>query len=239
MELNEDFTAHSKIGDVGRWYVTKFVRRVSEGLTRGKFVLDAGAGECAYRRFFQHCTYISVDLAVGEVTWNYKNLDCIAFLDHLPFENASFDVVLCTQVLEHLEWPRETLSEFNRILKPGGRLFLTAPMSQSQHQVPYDFFRYTSFGLRSICEHANFTQVKVCSFGGVFVRMAYELPQILSIFPRTGFRSGKLQTKGLILFPLRVTVFILIRLFQMVFLWMDRFDKIRNHPFGWSVVAQK
>ncbi|VAX26913.1 Glutamate synthase [NADPH] large chain [hydrothermal vent metagenome] len=239
MKLNEDFTTRSKIGDLGRWYATEFVKGVSEGLSHGEFILDAGAGECVYRRFFQHCKYISVDLAVGEERWNYTNLDCIAVLDRLPFENASFDAVLCTQVLEHLEWPRETLREFNRILKPGGRLFLTAPMSHSEHQVPYDFFRYTSFGLRSLCEYANFTQIEVRASGGGFVRMAYEFPQILSIFPRTGFGSGKLQIKGVILFPLRMATFVLVRLFQMVFLWMDRFDKIRNHPFGWSVVAKK
>lgn len=239
MKVYEDFTTRSKIEDIGRWYVTQFVKLVSEGLPSEALILDAGAGECAYKRYFPHCKYVSVDLAVGEDSWNYKNLDCVAALDNLPFEEGSFDAILCTQVLEHLEWPRESVKEFHRILKPGGRLFLTVPMAHKEHQVPYDFFRYTSFGLKSICKHAEFNQIEITPLGGMFTRMAYELPRTMSVFPVSGFRNGQLRLKDIILLPLKIVCLIAIRVAQMALLGMDRFDKIRNDPFGWSAIARK
>jgi len=65
-KINEDFTNKPKLKDIGRWYVTESVKKVSDSLPCGTTILDAGAGECAYKKLFSHCKYISVDLAVGE-----------------------------------------------------------------------------------------------------------------------------------------------------------------------------
>src|SRR5262245_40469135 len=148
--LAEDFTRYSRLGDVGRWHVNRFVERVAAQLPAGTRLLDAGAGECAYKKYFAHCDYKSVDLGVGNLEWAYENLDYVAPLDQLPLADDTFDAALCTQVLEHLEQPRACVKELYRVLKPGAQLYLTVPMAQSEHQVPYDFFRYTSYGLRSI-----------------------------------------------------------------------------------------
>lgn len=203
-KLNDDFTSISKFKDTGRWYVNSFVKLVSESLPPGTTILDAGAGECAYKKYFSHCWYVSVDLAIGEESWNYGNLDYIAPLDNLPFADKTFEAILCTEVLEHLEQPRETVKELFRVLKPGGKLFLTVPMAHGEHQVPHDFFRYTSYGLRSICSEAGFNEVAIAPLGGMFTRWAYEIPLIMSLFPGAGIRSGKINLKGLALLPLRL-----------------------------------
>jgi len=148
--INENFSTRSKIQDVGRWYVTRFVENVARGLPAGSSILDAGAGESVYKKYFSHCNYKAIDLAVGESRWNYANLDYVGSLHEMPIEDDLFDAVLCTQVLEHLEWPRESVKEMHRVLKPGGKLYMTVPMAQNEHQVPYDFFRYTSYGIESI-----------------------------------------------------------------------------------------
>ena len=109
MQVNEDFSRLPKIKDIGRWYVTRFVENVAKSLPPGSSILDAGAGECAYKRFFIHCEYKAIDLGVGETSWNYGNLDYVGALHDMPIESNSFDAVLCTQVLEHLEWPRELI----------------------------------------------------------------------------------------------------------------------------------
>jgi SAM-dependent methyltransferase len=239
MMFNEDFTTPSKLRNIGRWHVTQFVEGVARALPPGTRLLDAGAGECAYKRFFSKARYVSVDAAIGNVSWNYGNLDCVSTLDRLPFMDQSFDAVLCTQTLEHLEWPRECVKEFFRILKPGGILYLTAPMAHHEHQAPHDFFRYTSFGLDSICRGAGFTSIKVAPFGGNFTRMAYELPRVLPVFPSAGIYAGKLQFKGVLLLPARAVLLLPIRLLQIILLGLDRLDRRRDFPFGWRVEARK
>lgn len=233
------FITPNKYQDLGRWHITRFVRGVAEQLPAGTLLLDAGAGECAYRPLFAHCRYLGVDLAVGDRDWNYRGLDLAARLERLPLRDASIDAVLCTQALEHLEWPRETMAEFHRVLRPDGRLFLTAPMAHCEHQIPYDYFRYTSFGLRSLCVRAGFRAVEVIPFGGLPMRLAYELPRLMDLFPASGLARGRLSGRGLLLLPLRVATLPLVRLLQRLLVLADRFDGIRNDPFGWSVRAQR
>ena len=237
--INEDFSTRSKLQDVGRWYVTRFVESVAKNLSRGSSILDAGAGESVYKKVFSHCNYKAIDLAVGESRWNYAGLDYIGSLHEMPIDDETFDAVLCTQVLEHLEWPRESVKEMHRVLKPGGRLYMTVPMAQDEHQVPYDFFRYTSYGIESICRRAGFQEVKITPFGGLWVRWAYELPRGLSIFPSTGLHSKKPNIFGIVLLPVKIVALWLVRLLQTVFLWMDGFDKVKNDPFGWACEAKK
>lgn len=237
--INEDFSTRPKIQDIGRWYVTRFVENVAKILPVNSSILDAGAGESVYKKFFPHCTYKAIDLAVGESRWNYSNLDYMAPLHDMPIDDATFDAVLCTQVLEHLEWPRESVKEMYRVLKPGGKLYMTAPMSHSEHQIPYDFFRYTSYGLESICRCAGFHDIEIKPFGGIWVRWAYELPRAMSIFPATGFRNKQPNLIGIALFPCRVFMRVIVYFMQMLFIHLDKFDKIKNDPFGWSCVATK
>lgn len=237
--INEDFTRYAKLSDVGRWYITRHIEALAQQLPTGTYLLDAGAGECAYKKYFTHCRYVSIDLAVGEDSWNYQNLDFVAPLDNMPFEDNTFDAVLCTQVLEHLEWPRECTKEMCRVLKPGGKLYVTAPMAHMEHQIPYDFFRYTSYGLKSICEHAGFTKVDIRPFGGMYVRWAYELPRAMSIFPAIRRPDGRIRFSTLPLLPLRLAALIWVKCTQLLFLSLDRFDKHKTDPFGWSLVAEK
>ncbi|CAN5600119.1 MAG: class I SAM-dependent methyltransferase [Pyrinomonadaceae bacterium] len=235
--VNYDFTSASRLGDLGRWFVNGFVREVGREEPAGSLILDAGAGEAVYRKYFSRCRYESVDLAVGDEEWNYNELDYVAPLDDLPMANERYDAVLCTQVLEHLERPRESVCEFHRVLKPGGRLYLTAPMAHVEHQVPFDFFRYTSFGLRSIVAEAGFEEIEIAPFGGMFTRWAYELPRALAIFPPLRSPSGRIQFSGLCLLPAKLFALILVRVCQAVLLLLEPFDKVKNDPFGWSLRA--
>jgi ubiquinone/menaquinone biosynthesis C-methylase UbiE len=157
----------------------------------------------------------------------------------MPIKDGIFDAVLCTQVLEHLEWPRESVMEMYRVLKPGGKLYITLPMAQSEHQVPYDFFRYTSYGIESICKHAGFKEIKITPFGGLWVRWAYELPRGMTILPAAGLRSNNPNIIGIALLPAKFAALAIVRLLQMVFFWLDRFDNKKDDPFGWSCVATK
>jgi SAM-dependent methyltransferase len=239
MKLNEDFTGRGKLADIGRWHVTRVVRSIATSLPKDTEVLDAGAGECAYKGFFSHCKYKAIDLAVGESGWNYSNLDYVGPLHQMPIADGVFDVVLCTQVLEHLEWPRESVKEMYRVLKPQGKLFITVPMAHGEHQVPYDFFRYTSYGLKSLCSHAGFGQIDVRPLGGFWVRWAYELPRALSLLPSAGLRSGTPNATGIVLLPVKLLLLVVVRVLQILFLCLDPFDRQKDYPFGWFCTAVK
>jgi ubiquinone/menaquinone biosynthesis C-methylase UbiE len=71
------------------------------------------------------------------------------------------DAVLSTQVLEHVADPLSVLAEFFRVLKPDGRLWLTAPFVWYLHEEPYDYYRFTSHGLRFLLERAGFIEIEV------------------------------------------------------------------------------
>ena len=73
-----------------------------------------------------------------------------------PFEQSIFDSVLCSQVLEHVFTPIDFLNEINRVMKDGGTLLLTVPFVWDEHEQPYDFARYSSFGLKYMLEETGF-----------------------------------------------------------------------------------
>ena len=75
---------------------------------------------------------------------------------HFPYGDQCFDSALCNQVLEHVFNPDEFLSEINRVLKSGGKLLLTVPFVWDEHEQPYDYARYSSFGLKALLERNGF-----------------------------------------------------------------------------------
>ena len=123
-------------------------------------VLDVGAGEAPWRELLSEAEYVGVDVEVaGEFGMRHKA--DITYYDGntLPFADASFDHVLCTEVLEHVPEPRRFLVELHRVLRRGGSLVLTVPWSARLHHVPHDYTRFTRFGLNLVLESAGFTGV--------------------------------------------------------------------------------
>lgn len=132
------------------------------------FLYDLGAGESPYKDFFllhaQH--YIAVDWADS-----YQNTeaDIAADLNQpLPIDSAVADTVVSLSVLEHLCEPQTMLNEAFRILKPGGTMVLQVPWQWWIHAEPYDFFRYTPYGLKYLFEKAGFVDVVVEPQSGFF-----------------------------------------------------------------------
>lgn len=89
----------------------------------------------------------------------------------LPFADKSFDIVLSTQVLEHLAEPKQMVSEAFRVLKVGGSLLVTVPQTQWLHEEPHDYYRYTKYGLAYLAESQGFRVQKIENFGGVFAML--------------------------------------------------------------------
>lgn len=141
-----------------------FVRSALENVPAGSSILDAGCGSQQYRKYCVHLNYKSQDFCqyktdstkclVGNLGgvegYNYGQVDYVGNIWDIDERDRSFDAILCTEVLEHIPYPNETLHEFSRLLKPGGCLILTVPSNSLRHMDP--FFFYTGFTNRYLEE---------------------------------------------------------------------------------------
>lgn len=207
-------------------------------LAPGSLVLDAGAGEGQYRHLFAHTRYTGVDLAVGDATWNYTGLDAINTLERLCFADATFDAVVFTQVLEHVTEPSAVMGELARILRPGGVLILTAPQSWHEHQVPHDFYRYTSYGIRYLVEKHGLTVTQLEALGGYFWYLSFQLQQVTYwTFSRN--RVGR-NLPALVRLPLKAATAAIFEVALPLLLYeLDRLDCIQEATLGHFCLARK
>lgn len=149
-------------------------------------LLDVGCGTKPYRSLFTVRSYTGLEIEtpiarqrdVAEAYYDGKSF---------PFDDASFDAVLCNQVLEHVFTPDEFLREIFRVLRPQGRLLLTVPFVWDEHEQPYDYARYSSFGLRALLERNGFhivRQSKILADASLLFQMVNAY-----LFKVTGARS--------------------------------------------------
>lgn len=118
-------------------------------------VLDVGCGTQPYRSLFAATEYIGMEIDTPENRVR-KQADVYYGGRTFPFESDAFDSVVCNQVLEHVFTPKEFIQELVRVLKPSGHLLLTVPFVWDEHEQPYDYARYASFGLRALLTSAGF-----------------------------------------------------------------------------------
>ena len=107
-----------------------------------KKVLDIGSGGSNYGQFFPNRVSVDIDPT--------RKPDIVADAHHLPFQNNEFEMVLCTEVLEHVKNPPLVIAEIERILKPRGTLILTTRFVYPLHDTPNDYWRFTKYGLREL-----------------------------------------------------------------------------------------
>lgn len=120
-------------------------------------LMDFGCGTRPYESLFTGISrYVGVDFEGGGNDYQKNRVDVFYDGKKLPFEDASFDHVLSTEVVEHIFNPDEIMSEINRVLRPGGTFLLTCPFLWPEHEQPWDYARYSSFGIRHLLERHGF-----------------------------------------------------------------------------------
>jgi SAM-dependent methyltransferase len=231
--LPESVRAFVAISPIQRAAIAEAVAAEAAAIAAGSRVLDAGAGAAPYRPLFGHCDYVTQDWP-GSVHGGARGPDIVADLHHLPVADASFDAVVCTEVLEHVAEPAIVLAELSRALRPGGRLLLTVPFVIELHEEPHDHYRYTSHGLRGLLERAGFADIDVRPSSGWFATLAQTLRHGGASMLAPGVK-GRLGTRALMLALLGAG-----SLVGRLAPTLDRrLDARRALPLGWIARARR
>jgi SAM-dependent methyltransferase len=168
-------------------------------------LLDIGCGAQIYRDLVPAgVTYRGIDTADAKARFGYHVPDTDYFEgEDWPVAPASYDTVLCTEVLEHIPEPSAFLTRAKNCLRPGGRLILTVPFAARWHFIPYDYWRYTPSTLNTLLSHAGFDDIIVHARGNPLTVACYKtmaLPLGLLLTPG-GELSFVKRVAGVALLP--------------------------------------
>jgi SAM-dependent methyltransferase len=220
----------------------RWVAQQAMALPAGSLILDVGAGSCPYRRLFSHCEYRAQDFSELQPSQlrhgGYGSIDYVCDAAAIPVEDRTFDAILCTEMLEHVPDPLAVVRELSRILKPGGRLLLTAPLGSGIHQEPHHYYGgYTPYWYYHFLSKLDFERIDVRANGGSLKFFSQESLRFLSLsrpFKSIGFISSLLWLPiWLILLPLLGGVI------PLAAHWLDRFDGEQRFTVGYHVIAYK
>ena len=219
----------------------RWVRAQAESLPAGSRVLDVGAGSAPYRGLFSHCRYFTQDfvqLHPGQLLHGaYSEVDYVSQAASIPVEGGSFDAVICTEMLEHVPEPINVVKEIARVLRPGGKLILTAPLGSGIHQEPFHFYGgFTTYWYERFLAQAGFEEIRVEPNAGSFRAFSQESLRFVLASRPTALPMPLLAKiiwtpVWLILLPLLVGVI------PVSCLVLDPFDRELRFTVGYHVTA--
>ena len=121
--------------------------------------LDVGCGSKPYLHLYRSSEYVGLEIDTPQNRVS-KNADYFYDGTEFPFGDVSFDSIVANEVFEHVFNPDQFLNEVARVLKPGGMILMTMPFIWDEHEQPWDFARYSSFGIKSLLEKHGFEIVE-------------------------------------------------------------------------------
>jgi len=193
---------------------------------------DLGCGEAPYKEYFLQFSdkYIGVDWTS---TIHNSKADVVSDLNKkIRLDDDCATTLISLSVLEHLNEPQQFLNESYRILKKDGYFILQVPWQWHIHEAPYDYFRYTPYGLKYLFNKAGFKDIKIVPQSGFFsarvlkfnyftVRLIYKLPRY-------------------IMYPLAALICPLWIIGQVISPYLDKLDNDWDREtVGFIVVAHK
>jgi SAM-dependent methyltransferase len=185
-------------------------------------LLDIGCNDKPHERFFGARTtrWLGLDRAayVGQNT----RADVVGDAILAPFADGSFDTVLCTNVLQALPHPGRLFEVAFRLLRPSGCLLVAAPQYSAFVDVPTDYFRFTSFGLRQLAIDAGLEVVEVHPIGGTVALVFRVFCGHMPFLNRGNWVSRTLSSIA-----------------QLIGYHLDRRFVMRSNTIGWLIVCRK
>lgn len=197
----------------------KFVKDFADKHDKpGIRIIDCGAGDAPYREYFMKSEYYTQDAVPLKAEQlrdreGYTQIDYVSDILNIPVVSESYDIVICTEVLEHVPDPVGALKELSRILKKGGHLLLTAPLGSGLHQEPFHFYGgFTKYWYEDNLKD-QFQNLEITPNGSTFDHLSQECLR----FIRLSMNGGRLWNLPLLLIVgsigLLIRIFSLLRLF--------------------------
>jgi len=207
---------------IARASLYREIRRFAAQDFSGRNILDVGCGAKPYQQLFSAAAkYIGIDIAGGGHFDQAKEVDQFYDGQNIPFPDNSFEVVICTQVLEHAASPEKLITEISRVLKPAGQLCLTMPLVWSEHEIPYDFRRFTRYEHQRLLAAQGLSIESLTATTGTFGVTGQLLAAF--IFESWGRRSrlAKALVALLLCFPIQAISIILDKIFHNSWITLD------------------
>lgn len=190
-----------KVGQKNESNRVEWIEAELKKIPKGARILDAGAGELRFKPFCSHLDYVSQDFGQydgsGDIglqtgSWDQTKLDIVSDITSIPEPDASFDAILCIEVFEHIPDPISAIKEFSRLLKPNGKVIITAPFASMTHFAPYYFYTgFSKYFYETNFSNAGFKVEKVEPNGNYFECLAQEQRRINSVAKKyTGKKLG-------------------------------------------------
>jgi SAM-dependent methyltransferase len=209
-----------------RRQIRKDINSFSNQIGRQNTILDLGSGvHCKYKDQFDFHHYFGVDL--------FDPSDVQGDLLSTPFKDDAANLVICSEVLEHLEDPIKALKEIHRVLISGSYLIVTVPLVWGVHD-HVDYQRWTERALRKHLASTGFRIIELRKRGGIFSLIGSIITQIPAVILGEYRTKRNLFSKGL--HQLFIGITMAIAWFLSPF---DRFDSEKNWVIGYSVLCQK
>ncbi len=198
-------------------YSLRPMKRILRQYARGSLI-DIGCGERPFYDLLKGriSNYVGVDHQ--ETPHDINCADIISSAYNIPVDNESFDTILISQVIEHLEEPNEAFNEMYRIIRKGGKVILSWPFLYPMHEEPRDFYRYTPYTIEYIANKTGFKVIQIAPVSGFFITFF----SFLSIF--IGHKSLILY---IILYP-----FLLI--FKYLCIGLEFIDRNKKGKSRWT-----
>lgn len=189
---------------INRYRLYTAIKNFAKETNADAKILDVGCGIKPYRQLFKSHDYTGIDIAGGGHDDQAKTVDAFYDGHHIPFPDAHFDTLICTQVLEHADDPALLVAECARVLKPGGTAFFSMPFVYPEHEVPYDFRRFTRFEHDRLYRKNGFEKITIeqtTGFCGTFGQLL-----VVWWFESIPFRSTLLKSllSLIILAPIQI-----------------------------------
>jgi ubiquinone/menaquinone biosynthesis C-methylase UbiE len=200
------FHLDNTVGTLNSTVRTEWIKKKLEHLKPGLRILDAGSGTQPYKQFCKHLIYVSQDfdsynsnensIGIHPANWEYSKTDIVCDIINIPEPEQSFDVILCSEVIEHIPNPVKALEEFKRLLKKSGILIITAPFCSLTHFAPYHFATgFNSFFYEHHLNKLGFEIIEIQHNGNYFEYLAQEIRRLPVIQEKYTNQKRKISDK--------------------------------------------
>ncbi len=188
-------------------------------------LLDMGCGNIPMYAFYKDRIDSVVCIDWENSAHEQKHVDVFCDLNgELPFANDTFDAIICSDVLEHLQDISKAISEIYRILRKGGVVLINYPFMYGLHEEPYDFARYTEYKIKILADNNKFNILELRVYGTVIDMFEHSSIRLIKLLPLGGYLS-------------RIFVILIMPILSFVF--QKRATRNNKHPYMYGFVFKK